>query len=119
MKRLVQKIKRSKRRKASIRKNIYGTELKPRMSVFKSNKNIYIQVINDDLGKTLCSLSTKEEEFSKLRVNQKDAVKLGQAIGERLKKQKISTIVFDRNGNLYHGVIKAIADGARKAGIEF
>jgi large subunit ribosomal protein L18 len=119
MSRLVQKRKRAKRRKASIRKNIHGTKAKPRMSVYKSNKNIYIQVINDDIGETLCSTSTKEKQLSGLSVNKTDAAKLGQAIGEKLKEHKITSVVFDRNGNLYHGVIKAIADGARKAGIEF
>ena len=102
-----------------IRKNLYGTPEKPRLCVFRSNKNISVQVIDDNEGKTLASISTLEKEFAALKPTTADAAKLGEALGARLKDKKISKVVFDRNGYLYHGVVKAFADGARKAGIEF
>lgn len=106
-------------RKVHIRKSVYGTAERPRMSVTRSNKNLSVQVINDDEGKTLASISTMEKEFASLKPNIEGAAKLGEALGARLKDKKISKVVFDRNGYLYHGVVKALADGARKAGIEF
>ena len=106
-------------RKIHIRKTLRGTADRPRMTVTRSNKNISVQVIDDDEGKTLASISTLEKEFATLKPNTEGAAKLGEAIGARLKEKKITKIVFDRNGYLYHGVVKALADGARKAGIEF
>ena len=106
-------------RKIHIRKTLRGTADRPRMTVTRSNKNISVQVIDDDEGKTLASISTLEKEFAGLKPNTEGAAKLGEAIGARLKEKKITKIVFDRNGYLYHGVVKALADGARKAGIEF
>lgn len=106
-------------RKIHIRKTLRGTADRPRMTVARSNKNISVQVIDDDEGKTLASISTLEKEFAALKPNTEGAAKLGEAIGARLKEKKITKIVFDRNGYLYHGVVKALADGARKAGIEF
>jgi large subunit ribosomal protein L18 len=89
------------------------------MTVTRSNKNISVQVIDDVEGKTLASISTMEKEFASLKPNTEGAAKLGEALGARLKDKKITKVVFDRNGYLYHGVVKALADGARKAGIEF
>ena len=106
-------------RKIHIRKNLRGTADRPRMNVTRSNSNLYVQVIDDDAGKTLASISTLEKEFASLKPNTKDAAKLGEAMGARLKEKKITTVVFDRNGYLYHGVVKALADGARSAGIVF
>ena len=106
-------------RKIHIRKTLRGTADRPRMTVTRSNKNISVQVIDDDEGKTLASISTLEKEFAALKPNTEGAAKLGEAIGARLKEKKITKIVFDRNGYLYHGVVKALADGARKDGIEF
>ena len=106
-------------RKIHIRKTLRGTADRPRMTVTRSNKNISVQVINDDEGKTLASISTLEKEFASLKPNTEGAAKLGEALGARLKDAKITKVVFDRNGYLYHGVVKALADGARKAGIEF
>ena len=106
-------------RKVHIRKSIYGTAERPRMTVTRSNKNLYVQVINDDEGKTLASISTMEKEFSALKTTVADAEKLGEAFGARLKDKKITTVVFDRNGYLYHGVVKALADATRSAGIVF
>jgi len=106
-------------RKIHIRKSVYGTADRPRMTVTRSNKNLYVQVINDDEGKTLASISTMEKDFSALKPNVDGAVKIGEALGARLKDKQITTVVFDRNGYLYHGVVKALADGTRKAGIIF
>ena len=112
--------KRRKRlhRKVHIRKSVYGTAERPRMTVTRSNKNLSVQVINDDEGKTLASISTMEKDFETLKANAEGAAKLGEALGARLKEKKIAKVVFDRNGYLYHGVVKALADGTRKAGIE-
>lgn len=106
-------------RKIHIRKSIYGTAERPRMSVTRSNKNLSVQIIDDDEGKTLASISTMEKEFATVKPNTEGAAKLGEVLGSRLKDMKITKVVFDRNGYLYHGVIKALADGTRKAGIEF
>ena len=106
-------------RKIHIRKTLRGTADRPRMTVTRSNKNISVQVIDDVEGKTLASISTMEKEFASLKPNTEGAAKLGEALGARLKDKNITKVVFDRNGYLYHGVVKALADGARKAGIEF
>jgi large subunit ribosomal protein L18 len=119
MKRAIAKQQRRKKRKLHIRKKIAGTPERPRMSVFRSNKHMYVQVIDDKSGTTIAQANTLEKEYRHLRVRVADAEKLGQVIGERLKKADVTTVVFDRNGYLYHGVVKAIADGARKTGIEF
>ena len=118
-KKLNDKNRRRLHRKIHIRKSIFGTAERPRMTVTRSNKNISVQVIDDVEGKTLASISTMEKEFAALKPNVEDAAKLGEALGARLKDAKITKVVFDRNGYLYHGVVKALADGARKAGIEF
>ncbi|MCR5386597.1 MAG: 50S ribosomal protein L18 [Treponema sp.] len=106
-------------RKIHIRKSVYGTAERPRMTVTRSNKNLFVQVINDDEGKTLASISTMEKEFASLKPTTEGAAKLGEALGARLKDKNITTIVFDRNGYLYHGVVKALAEGTRAAGIQF
>jgi large subunit ribosomal protein L18 len=107
------------KRKMHIRKKINGSADVPRMTVYRSNRHLYIQVIDDLAGHTLASVSTKEEAFKGLKPTVESGQKLGQEIGERLKKKKIEKVVFDRNGYLYHGVVKSIADGARKAGMQF
>ncbi len=119
MKRIDDKNKRRKRRKGHIRKQVSGTAARPRMSVYRSNKKMYVQIFDDIAGTTLVSASTLEKENMALKNNVEDAAKLGAIIGNRLKEKKISRVVFDRNGYLYHGIVKAIADGARKAGIDF
>ena len=106
-------------RKVHIRKSVYGTAERPRLTVFKSGKNLYAQVINDDEVNTLASISTLEKDFIALKANIDSATKLGEALGARLKDKNITKVVFDRNGYLYHGVVKALADATRKAGIEF
>ncbi len=118
-KKLSDKQRKRLHRKIHIRKSIYGTAERPRMSVYKSGHNLYVQVINDDEGRTLASISTLEKDFIDLRANVASATKLGAAMGQRLKDKNITKIVFDRNGYLYHGVVKALADATREAGIEF
>jgi large subunit ribosomal protein L18 len=119
MKKMDDKIRRRNRRKIRIRKKIKGSAQRPRMTIYKSNKYIYIQVIDDEKGHTIVSASNREKELKNMKSNVKGIARLGDIIGDRLKKKNITGIVFDRNGYKYHGKIKAIADAARKAGIQF
>jgi large subunit ribosomal protein L18 len=119
MKRIIEKQKRRNRRKIHIRKRIKGTAECPRLSVFRSNRHLYLQAIDDVSGKTLAAISSLEKDFLSLKNNLETGAKLGEAMGKRLNEQKVSTVVFDRNGYKYHGIVKALADGVRKAGIEF
>ena len=113
------KIRRRLKRKFHIRKHLSGTAQIPRMSVFKSNKNLYVQVIDDEVSKTLLSISTLEKDFAAMKPNMTTGTKIGEVLGKRMIEKNITSVVFDRNGYLYHGVVKAIADGARSAGIKF
>lgn len=119
MKRNLQKAKRRTKRKLHIRKKISGTAERPRFSVFRSAKHIYVQVIDDIAGETIVSASSREKDLTDLKSNVESGAKLGEIAGNRLKEKKIDQVVFDRNGYLFHGVVKAIADGARKSGIKF
>jgi large subunit ribosomal protein L18 len=119
MKHMTDKIRRRLRRKISVRKRIIGTANRPRMTVFKSNRYTYLQVIDDSKGFTLAAASNKEKELKDIKNNKKEIVKLGEAFGKRLKEKDITTVVFDRNGYKYHGLIKEIADAIRKEGIVF
>ena len=118
-KKLNDKDRKRLKRKIHIRKRLHGTAERPRMTVTRSNCNLYMQIIDDDAGKTLASISTLEKEFASLKPNTDGAAKLGEEFGKRILDKNIKTLVFDRNGYLYHGVVKALADGARKAGLEF
>ncbi|MBE6347377.1 MAG: 50S ribosomal protein L18 [Spirochaetaceae bacterium] len=118
-KKLNDKDRKRLKRKIHIRKRLHGTAERPRMTVTRSNCNLYMQIIDDDAGKTLASISTLEKEFASLKPNTDGAAKLGEEFGKRILDKNIKTVVFDRNGYLYHGVVKALADGARKAGLEF
>ena len=106
-----------------VRKKIQGTSAKPRLSVFRSLKHIYAQVIDDTTGTTLMAMSTETPavrdrlEAGMNRIAQSKLV--GQALGEKAKEQGISHIAFDRGGYLYHGRVKALADGVRESGLEF
>ena len=113
------KLRKREQRRIHVRKNLEGTPEKPRMTVFKSNRYIYVQVIDDAAGTTLASASSLEESLKGFKRNIEGAGKLGEEIGKRLKEKNVGTVVFDRNGYKYHGIVKAIADGARKAGIAF
>ena len=119
IRKLVEKDRKRLKRKIHIRKRIAGTSVRPRMSVFKSNRSMYIQVIDDSVGGTLASASTLEKDLKDIKKDVEGAAKLGEIMGKRLLEKNITTVVFDRNGYLYHGIVKAIADGARKAGIQF
>jgi large subunit ribosomal protein L18 len=119
MRKLVEKDRKRLKRKVHIRKRIAGTAERPRMSVFRSNRSLYIQVIDDSVGGTLASASTLESELKDIKKNVGGASKLGEIMGKRLLEKNITSVVFDRNGYLYHGIVKAMADGARKAGIQF
>jgi len=107
------------KRKVHIRKRVAGTAERPRMTVYKSNRSISIQIIDDEKGNTLVSASTLEKDLRNLKANIAGGSQIGEIMGKRLIEKNIKTVVFDRNGYLYHGVVKAIADGARKAGVQF
>ncbi len=104
--------------KRGIRQKISGTPTRPRMSVFKSNTGLYVQLVDDTTGRTLVSASSRELG-SKLNTNVELAKKVGEKVAEKAKNEGISSVVFDRNGYLYHGKVKALADGAREGGLEF
>ena len=106
------------RRHTRVRGKISGTAERPRLNVYRSNKNIYAQLIDDVAGVTLASASTLDENVSDAtKLEQASAV--GKAIAEAAKAKNISTVVFDRSGYLYHGRIQALADAARENGLEF
>ncbi|MCR1808618.1 50S ribosomal protein L18 [Haploplasma modicum] len=105
------------KRHLRIRKIVKGTEARPRLSVFRSNKAIYVQLIDDVNQVTLLSASTVELKLAGSNVENAKAV--GKLIGEKAIAKNITTIVFDRSGYLYHGKIKALADAAREAGLQF
>lgn len=102
-----------------MRSKVSGTPERPRLNVFRSNANIYAQIIDDVAGKTLVSASTLEKGFEGATGNAEAAKKVGQMIAERAKAQGINTVVFDRGGYVYHGRVAAVAEGAREAGLEF
>jgi large subunit ribosomal protein L18 len=114
------KQERRSRIKRRIRKSITGTGDTPRMSVFRSNKQIYAQIINDLTGETLISASSKEKEIASQKVNKIEQAKLvGKAIAGKAKEKGIESAKFDRNGYLYHGRVKSLADAARENGLKF
>ncbi len=107
------------RRRRRIRKKIRGTTERPRLSVFRSNKHIYAQIIDDDLGHTLAQASTRE---LKLKVSTKTAEaanEVGKALAAKAREVGVEEISFDRGGYLYHGSVKALAEGAREGGLRF
>ncbi len=114
------KLQRKRRIRRRIRKVSIGTAERPRLSVFRSNKEIYVQLINDTEGKTLAAVSSRDKDFSKAKGNKSEiAALVGKAIAEKSKKAGIDKVAFDRGGNLFHGRVKALADGAREAGLKF
>jgi len=102
-----------------IRKKLSGSPGRPRLAVHYSNKNIYVQVIDDIAGKTLCAASSLDKELEGTGANVATAEKVGNLIAKRAKEAKVSTVVFDRGGHLFHGKVKALADAARAGGLEF
>ena len=109
-----------RRRHRRVRKQVMGTAERPRLAVFRSNRHIYVQAIDDIAGRTLASASTVEKDQRAGATATVDAARaVGTSIGERLKAAGVNTAVFDRGGFQYHGRVAAIAEGARAAGIEF
>lgn len=116
-KRLKGRIKRHR----SIRKKIRGTAERPRLSISKSLKNLYVQIIDDESGQTIISAGTREKSFRdimKTGANKTAAKKLGEILAEKAKTADIKTVVFDRSGYLYHGCVKVLADTLREKGID-
>ena len=110
------------RRKQRVRKKILGTDERPRISVFRSNKHIYAQIISDDREMTLAAVSTLSKDLAGKLENVKGveaAKQVGLALARICKEKNISRVIFDRNGFLFHGRVKAVADGAREGGLEF
>ncbi len=112
------KDKRRSKIKFRIRKKIRGTQEKPRLSVYRSNKQIYAQIIDDNNGKTLVSASSMAKDFEDDKVKKTEmAKKVGLLLAERAKEAGVQNIIFDRNGYLYHGRVKSLAEGAREGGL--
>lgn len=106
--------------KSRIRKRVSGSVERPRMTVFRSNKEIYVQLIDDLNGQTLLAASSREKGIAGQEGNKIDqSKKVGQLIAERAKEAGIESVVFDRNGYLFHGRVKALADAAREGGLKF
>jgi large subunit ribosomal protein L18 len=113
------KLQRRQRIKHRIRKVVFGTATKPRLSVFRSNKEIYAQLVDDIAGQTLVSVSSRDKELETTGNKTEIAKSVGKAIAEKAVKAGVENVVFDRNGFLYHGRVKALADAAREAGLKF
>jgi large subunit ribosomal protein L18 len=110
---------RRERRHRTIRKRLSGTAERPRMNVFRSSANVYVQLIDDELGTTVAAASTRDADAPKSGTKVERARAVGQLTAERARAKGITRVVFDRGGYLYHGRVKAIADGARAGGLEF
>lgn len=122
MKKLQKKQAGLRRRHTRVRGKISGTAERPRLCITRSNANMYAQVIDDVTGKTICALSTLGPDFKKTGktgATVERAAELGKLIGKKAQKKGVTEVVFDRGGNLYHGRIQAVADGAREAGLKF
>jgi large subunit ribosomal protein L18 len=113
------KLERRIRIKKRIRKNISGTEQKPRLSIFRSNRQVYVQMVDDVTGKTLLSASSLKNESAQKTNKIEQAKMIGAEIAEKALSAGIETCVFDRNGFLYHGRVQALAEAAREKGLKF
>ena len=108
------------RRKAHIRKNVEGSQERPRLSVYRSLNHIYAQVIDDVTGKTLAAASTLSPELKEGKGKKTELAKeVGKLVAKKCQEAKIATVVFDRNGFMYHGRVAAVAEGAREGGLKF
>ena len=107
------------RRHLRVRNKISGTATRPRLCVFRSNTNIYVQVIDDVAGKTLVSASTLDKDVKTKYSNKEAAKEVGSLIAKKAIANKIDTVVFDRGGYVYHGIIKELAEAAREGGLKF
>ena len=108
-----------KKRHKRVRSKVSGTPGRPRLNVFRSEKHIYAQIIDDTTGVTLCSASSVEKEFDISGSNKEGAKKVGALVAERAKAKGIETVVFDRGGYIYHGRVKELAESARECGLAF
>ncbi|AEX85280.1 50S ribosomal protein L18 [Marinitoga sp. 1135] len=109
-----------RKRHLRVRRKVFGTPERPRMVVFKSNKHIYVQIIDDTKGHTLAAASTLDKELNLEKTWNIDAAKeVGKLVAKRAKEKGIAKVAFDRGGFKYHGKVKALADAAREAGLEF
>jgi large subunit ribosomal protein L18 len=114
------KYERRERLRMRIRKTVEGTESRPRLAVFRSNKEIYAQIIDDVNGRTIIAASSRDKDIDTSKVNKVEAAKMvGKAIAEKAVKAGVETIAFDRGGYLYHGRVKSLAEGAREGGLKF
>lgn len=113
------KLSRRERIKKGIRKRLTGSAERPRLSVYRSNKGIYAQIIDDTTGKTLVSSSSLSKDFSANGNKSEQSKAVGKSVAEKAIAAGISSVVFDRNGYLYHGRVKSLAEGAREAGLNF
>ncbi len=107
------------RRHLRVRKKVFGTTERPRLSVFRSEKNIYAQIIDDVKGITLVSASSLDKDFEGLGSNKEAAKKVGELIAKKALDKGIENVIFDRGGFIYHGRVKELAEGAREAGLQF
>lgn len=111
-----------KMRHQRLRKKVAGTPQRPRLSLHFSGLHIYVQVIDDEVGKTIASVSTTEKTFTDDKANRANkitAIKVGKLVADRAKSKNVTKVVFDRGGFIYHGKVKALADAAREGGLEF
>jgi large subunit ribosomal protein L18 len=116
------KDRRRNKRKFAIRKRVTGTSERPRLSVFRSARHVYCQAVDDTTGRVVAAASDLEEKLKSAvagKPKKQRAREIGKAIGEKLKAAGVKAVVFDRNGFIFHGRVKEIADGAREAGLEF
>ena len=113
------KLSRRDRIKKGIRKRLSGSTARPRLSVYRSNKGIYAQIIDDVTGKTLVSASSLSKEFSASGTKSDQSAAVGKLVAEKAVAAGIKDVVFDRNGYLYHGRVKSLAEGAREGGLNF
>ena len=107
------------RRHVRVRTKVSGTADRPRLCVYKSNTNLYVQIIDDVAGNTLVQASTLDKEVKTKHANKEAAKEIGALIAKRAIEKKIKTVVFDRGGYIYHGVVKELAEAAREGGLEF
>ena len=107
------------RRHIRVRRKISGTSERPRLCVYRSNSNLYVQIIDDVAGNTIVSASTLDKEVKTKHANKEAAKEVGALIAKRAADKKIETVVFDRGGYIYHGVVKELAEAAREGGLKF
>ena len=107
------------RRHIRVRRKISGTAERPRLCVYRSNSNIYVQIIDDVAGNTICQASTLDKEVKIKHANKEAAKEVGALIAKRAKAKKVETVVFDRGGYIYHGVVKELEEAAREGGLKF